>query len=277
MRAGSKRSEKPDSPAEKQRAEPSKRGMEPFLKRFIDGFVYLAYPVSCGSCARPAGPLFSAGFCRKCLQKIHPFAGPCCSCCGLPLHTLGPGYADSLLLCGRCRKSSPPYTALRSYGPYAGVLRDVIHRFKYGGSLPAGRIVGRLFSQRFSRGTFGKSVDIIMPVPIDRKRFRERGFNQAESLARMLAKSWSMGKAVKPLLVKVRATAPQSGLGEKARRKNVRNVFMLKKNARVKDKVVILVDDVVTTGATLGECARVLRAGGTHAIYGLTAARTLKH
>jgi len=254
---------------------PSSRHMKERLRKLLDVPAYLVFPVSCGNCGQPAGPVFSGGFCRTCLSSLRPVCPPFCDICGLPLHLFSLNNQSSYV-CGDCRKSPPLYQSLRSYGAYEGVLRSMIHRFKYEGMRPTGRIIGGFLSDHFSPLDFNESMDVIVPVPLHPRRLKERGFNQSTYLGRVLASAWGMKRAFKPVLKKVRDTDPQSGLDKIRRRRNVRQAFILRKKGPIQGKAVLLVDDVVTTGATLNECAGVLRADGARAVYALTAARTLR-
>jgi ComF family protein len=249
--------------------------MTAVLKNALDVLAYLVFPLPCGGCGRPAGPIFSGSFCRTCLGTLQPLAPPFCSICGLPIQVLTP-MTSGPVICGPCRTAPPAYQALRAFGAYEGVLRAMIHRFKYGGIEPAGRMIGRLMADHFRCLARDQAIDWIVPVPLHRKKEKARGFNQAAYLARVLASSRCLKRPLKGVLVKTRETAPQSGLDRRARRKNVRRAFALKKQHAVRGRRILLIDDVMTTGATIEECAHVLLAGGARSVRVLTAARTLK-
>jgi ComF family protein len=174
--------------------------------------------------------------------------------------------------CPRCRRRPPLVHAARAAGEYEGTLRDILHAFKYDGRrVLAGRLGSLL---RHAGGALLHDADCVVPVPLHAWRRLRRGFNQADALARQL------GTRVIHALWRTRATPPQTGLTAAARRRNVRGAFMLspflsRRSERrwLADRVVVLVDDVRTTGATLNACAAVLLEGGAREVRALTVAR----
>jgi len=150
---------------------------------------------------------------------------------------------------------------------YEGRLRDIIHALKYERRRSIARPLGLLMRERGAELLLG--VDAVVPVPLHPRRQRERGFNQADDLARQL------GLPVVPLLKRVRFTTSQIELPADARHQNVRDAFGLAEAGRHAPQIAVLVDDVSTTGATLEACARVLKAGGVKEVRALTAARVV--
>ena len=179
---------------------------------------------------------------------------PCCPACALPLESAAP-------LCGACVRKPPPVT--RAWVPFRyGHPLDLLEtRFKFAGDLAAGRVLAGLLAER-ARHDRPAMPDLIVPVPLHVSRLRERGYNQALELARPLART--LGVPLRhDLLLRRRATAPQTGLDARARRRNLAGAFELAAtNALPLPPHVVLFDDVMTTGATLREGARLLRAGG---------------
>jgi ComF family protein len=192
------------------------------------------------------------------------------------------------VLCVRCdarlpRLTAPavaqrsPLSACCAAVVYAAEVEDWIQRFKYPrrgwrGLDPAPLGVVRALVLEAAHAAQGPPPDCVVPVPLHPRRLRERGFNPAALLARPVARA--VGTRFDPtLLVRLRDTPTQTGLGRRARRSNVRAAFALRAGARVPD-VVWLVDDVVTTGSTLEECARVLRRAGARHVVAICVART---
>jgi len=157
---------------------------------------------------------------------------------------------------------------------YHGSLREVVHCFKYRGKTQLFRPLGRLMQTAFLRFWQGRPVDLVLPVPLHRSRLRERGFNQAL----LLARGWRQGDGppLPPVdggvLVRMRATASQAGLDRKGRCANIAGAFAVRSPERVEGRRLLVVDDVLTTGATVEECARALKASGAAAVDVLTLA-----
>jgi ComF family protein len=163
----------------------------------------------------------------------------------------------------------PPFDYARAAGVYTGVLRDALHAFKFRGKRALARPLGRLVLEQCG-GVLGPHVDALVAVPLTRERERERGFNQAELLAAHLAAT--SGLPLRPRwLARCRGTRPQTELTAAERRANVARAFTA--SPRAAGAHVVLVDDVFTTGATVAECARTLRAAGARAVGVLAVAR----
>jgi ComF family protein len=174
--------------------------------------------------------------------------------------------------CARCRRHEPAFDGGRAAGAYEGALRAIVHAYKYEGRRSLAGPLGRLM--RSAGGDLLEGARCVVPVPLHAWRRMRRGFNQSTGLARTL------GLPVVHALWRTRATIPQTGLTAAARRRNVRNAFrvspLLSHRARARwltGQVVLLVDDVRTTGATLEACAEVLKEAGATEVRALTAAR----
>jgi ComF family protein len=164
-----------------------------------------------------------------------------------------------------------------AYGPYEGVLRDLVHLFKYQGIKPAGKLLGKLLYQSASTMSLPESL-IVVPVPLWLGKRQTRGFNQAEAIARTFM-SFQRSSSIQletAVLVRTRDTASQTGLTRHQRRANVRGAFAVVRQDKVKGRSVLIVDDVMTTGTTAGECARVLRRAGAKEVFVATVARATK-
>lgn len=229
-----------------------------------------AAPAAAGAWGEAMG-LLRLHFCPGCLESLMPLAAPVCACCG---RRVGGGVGGDSL-CGRCRERPPAFDMARAAFAYQGSLRTVVHGFKYRGKTQLARPLGRLLQTAYHHFWQERPVDLILPVPLYRRRLRERGFNQAL----LLVRGWQRAGGTPPppvdggVLVRVRATASQAGLDRRARCSNIAGAFAVRTPERVAGRHVLVVDDVLTTGATVEECARAIKANGAAAVDVLTLAR----
>jgi ComF family protein len=208
--------------------------------------------------------------CVACAGAIRGAGTPLCTLCGLPRHGTGGDHP-----CGRCLRRSPRFARARACASYrhdeASPLIEVLQRLKYGRDITYGAVLGRYLCTHLPMTI---DHDLIVPVPLHQRRLRWRGFNQSALLARTLAAH--TGRQVElRALARVRATPPQVGLGERQRRRNVARAFGVREPDRLRDRRVLLIDDVMTTGATVNECARVLRRAGAAQVDVVVLARAL--
>ena len=220
----------------------------------------------CAACDQPLDEPTRGPVCQNCWHNVHPFTPPLCDVCGEPLpswHVISPESGA----CPRCRQTEHRISHSRAIGDYDGSLRAIVHALKYDRRRSVARHLAALLAQHGQAVLAG--ADIAVPVPLHRSRKRVRGFNQAAEIARHLP------VVSADLLKRVRATVSQTDLPAAERQANVRNVFAARRNADVKGLVVVLVDDVSTTGATLESCARVLLESGAREVRALTAARVV--
>jgi ComF family protein len=231
----------------------------------VDPVLALVFPTSCAACGRSMDHPRSGPLCEGCWGALPRHAGGVCGC-GV---TLPSPHAD---VCGRCRRGLSPFERGASLGPYDGPLRIVIHELKFRGRRrAAAQLAHRLDGESRVREVLG-GADVLVPVPLHPRRHRERGFNQAELLAAELGRRARVPLAA-GALVRRTDTASQSGLTAARRRENVAGAFAVRHRSRIAGRVVVLVDDVYTTGATARACARALRAAGAREVRLLTVAR----
>jgi ComF family protein len=205
--------------------------------------------------------------CTDCLAAPEPLAADYfCTACNTPFANRFP--LDEHGVCAACRSGLQGFDAAASFGFYEGKLRSLIHLFKYAGMRPLSKPLARCLERAIPAGA---TFDAVVPVPLHwRKRWR-RGFNQAELLAEEVA-----SRHHRPLLNalrRVRGSDSQAGLSKTARRRMVQGAFVARKEINLTGKTVLLIDDVMTTGATASACARALKRSGAKSVSLLTVAR----
>jgi competence protein ComFC len=205
--------------------------------------------------------------CAPCLEPTEPFEAEFfCLSCRTPFRNAYP--LDEQGLCGLCRSGLTGFDAAYSYGAYEGRLRELIHLFKYARMKPLAKRLGDFMSRALPRE---QSFDLAVPVPLHWLREWRRGFNQSELLAREAARR--CGIPVIRALRRVANTRAQAGLSNTGRRENVARAFRAKRGASLSGRRVLLVDDVMTTGATARACALALKAAGAKSVTLFTLAR----
>jgi len=215
------------------------------------------FPPACPLCRHTLSREETGVFCTECLSGFKPLTDAHCPVCALPFT----GILNSSHLCGRCTVNLPAYEKVYAVGVYARSLRHAIHQFKFNCKIGLDRPLGMLLDEVVDRDL---NVELVVPVPLSSKRLRRRSYNQALLLAREFARIRKLPVAT-DLLLKARDTEPQQRLSAKQRRQNLRGVFKLR--GAVSGATVLLVDDVLTTGATAEACSQVLLAGGAKAVY----------
>ena len=228
----------------------------------------LLFPDDCRLCGEPLQEFSRIPVCSPCLRSPEPLrADFFCVDCKMPFVNRFP--LDQTGRCSLCRLGLQGFDAVYTYGSYEGPLRDLVHLYKYQGVQPLARYFGDLLAIALPRD---RRFDVIVPMPLHWTKRWQRGFNQSELLAEEIGRSWNV--PVRNIVTRKRSTAPQAGLTNAKRRANVQNAFSLKPGARLNGQSVLLVDDVITTGATASACARALRRAGAKHVSVLAVART---
>jgi len=212
------------------------------------------WPQDCVLCVAPS----MNAVCDACERDL-PWLGPACGRCALPL--VAPA-------CAACRAHAPLFDSARACFAYRFPLDRLVQRFKFAGDLATGRWLG----ERLAASLEGERAELIVVPPLARARLRERGFNQALELAKVVSRSLAVPHAARGL-VRLRETEPQPGLKRRERARNLRGAFRC--DVPVAGLHVAIVDDVLTTGATAQELARVLKAAGAARVSVWAVARTL--
>jgi len=227
----------------------------------------LVFPRHCAGCGRtvdrPRGHV-----CWECFRTIELRATGLCQQCGLPSE----GQVTHAFVCSACRDHEPAFDMARSAGRFSGVLREILHQFKYGRATWLCQDLADLLHGCVLAHYTAEEVDLVVPVPLHGQKQRDRGYNQAALLAAALASRLDRPQAG-DVLVRTRDTPTQTKLHAEQRRKNVRGAFAVRAPEWVRGRTVLLIDDVMTTGATLSEAAATLKRAGARRVWTATVAR----
>jgi len=200
-----------------------------------------------------------------CQGKVQVIGASVCDACGLPQASMG--------LCERCRQSRPTFRLLRSWTVFESPVREALHRLKYRRDIGLGEALSNQMSGFIER--LGWPIDALIPIPLGKKRLKERGYNQVAMVATPL--SIQLGLDYRPFaLVRARETRSQVGLSAAERQENVRDAFFAD-SVKIKGRTILLMDDVSTTGATLSSAAEALLESGAREVFAVTIARALSH
>jgi competence protein ComFC len=227
--------------------------------------VELFYPSNCVGCGFPLSP--GEKLCHTCRKGLSRIAPPFCRSCSRPYE----GMFSADFQCPSCAGRAMGFECAVAVFRAGGLLRELIHRFKYSGHYHLRALLAELLMEAFDDDRLKNPIDLIIPVPLHPTRQRERGYNQSEALAEIVSKKRGipMIRALKRRI----PTETQTQFDRKQRMQNLRNAFVLRDNSFVNGKSLLLLDDILTTGSTLAECAQVLRYAGASSIRAVTVAR----
>jgi len=234
------------------------------------------FPSDCRLCGVPLENISRLPVCRSCLLAITPISAETCDVCG---DTLGHPQREAASECLSCQEQKPYFARAAAYGSYDGGLRELIHLLKYDRVEPAAGALGRMLVEAIQKLRLSSESLVVVTVPLYAGKRRERGFNQTELIAQKALRGFPGNRLElsTDVIERIRSTVSQIGLTRPQRVENLRGAFRVKHLSRVKGRDVLLVDDVMTTGTTASECARVLRRAGAQNVWVATVARTLKH
>lgn len=238
----------------------------PALRRLGQTVLSLFYPPHCAECGAetPTG----CHLCDTCAREARRLVAPFCQICSEPF----PGAITGEFTCANCGDRQFHFSTVVAPYRSRGVVRDFIHRFKYRGDFYLRHQLGAWMADGLEDARLSEpAVDALVPVPLHAARRREREFNQAQVLAELVAPR--AGVPVRLHLERIRYTTTQTRLNREQRMENLRGAFRVRQNADVTGLHLLLIDDVMTTGSTVDECARVLRRAGAASVRVLTVAR----
>ena len=227
----------------------------------------ILFPRACAGCGTEVGHE-SLYMCWNCLARLSVIHSPFCSICGNPVE----GAVEDNFVCSSCVRKRPFFDIARSAAHYTGILQNLVQDFKYHNAIWLSRDFAELMIACAKAHLSEANIDAVTSVPLYHAKERERSYNQAFLLAREVTKYFHK-PLVKNILCRIRPTQSQTHLTFSEREANVKNVFAVKKANLVKGSSILLIDDVMTTGATVNECSRVLKKAGAEKVSVLTLAR----
>ena len=226
----------------------------------------LFYPASCVVCS--GNVAWREYLCADCRARAPRIAAPFCAKCSEPFS----GAITQTFSCANCEHRTLHFDCAVAAYRSRGLVRKLVHEFKYGHQRHLRHPLAEWLRETMNDSRLrGRRFDLIVPVPLHPARERERGFNQATLLAELLARQVAVPLCA--VLERIRYTTTQTAYDRAERMENLHDAFRLRKNMNVRELRVLLIDDVLTTGSTLSECARVLKEAGAIAVHAATAAR----
>lgn len=229
--------------------------------KYFANLLNLLFPSKCPVCGNKSDDHLYNPFCTKCWRGIERYSGPACRICGIP--TVSP----LTITCESCLKTEPPFSRVLYYGIYDVALKEAIHLLKFNGV----KRLSKPLSLMLSELPIPKA-DGIIPVPLHHKRLHQREFNQTASISRHLSKNLKIPLML-DVLKKTKESPPQTDVTGKERLKNIKNVFAA--SEEIKGLDLLLIDDVITTGATVRECTKALIKAGARSVTVAAVARSM--
>jgi len=247
-----------------------------WLTEASDSLVSVFFPAGCRICEKLLITASRVPICSECLASFERVPNVVCEVCGLPLPGRTPKPEQQPLLCPACTEKTYAFDSARSFAFYQGALIRAILLLKFEQIEPLGAWFAERLAEMVENEGDRLAADVVVPVPLHRERERERGYNQAALISKPLAKRLRLPhKAV--LLMRTRARPDKHVLSLEERWASVRGAFATRPGSQVDNLRVLLLDDVLTTGATLDACARALREAGAKSVAGLTIARAVRN
>ena len=240
------------------------------LKPIFNSLLTVLFPATCVLCENAVEDIALGVVCQLCWETVRPLQGGVCRQCGY-------GFASQNIhserpLCGGCRRGLFQFDFARAFSRFDDPLKEIIHQFKYRAHPSLAKPLAGLLFSVYQSNFEGLSADLVLPVPMHKSREKQRGFNQAHELSKHFSRLAYIPLQAS-ILFRVKATRVQAGLSRRERRLNLVGSFQVSGRSWIKDKRVMLIDDVFTTGATVNECAKLLKQNGAQRVNVLTLAR----
>ncbi len=236
------------------------------VKRIFNKGLDLIFPPKCIFCGQIMRIGTTFEMCTDCSANLPWITANACVKCGKPT-----GLNENKMLCSDCKNAGHLYARGTSVFAYTGMVKKALQRMKFEGRKRYAIVFGFLMAQQLKKMKNWPIINIVAYTPLHKKRYAKRGFNQAKLLANEIAKHLKYTLA-EDILYKVKNTPSQSSLARGQRQQNLYNAFRLNTKIDVKDKNILLVDDIYTTGTTVNECTRYLKAAGAKGVYVITVA-----
>jgi len=255
---------------------PAARSIGGWLGNVRAALLSVVFPAGCRICEQLLTEATRFPICNECLASFRAITDAVCDKCGRPIEGADTSDAEAFV-CPTCVNDEwggYAFERVRSWAIYEGVLVRAIRLLKFENIDPLGKLFARWLAQLATEGGPAFQADVVVPVPLHRQRERERGYNQAALIAKPLAKLLGLPyKSV--LLTRIRPRPDKHLLSYEERWESVRGAFATRPGSQVDNLRVLLVDDVMTSGATLDSCAKTLREAGARSVIGLTVARAV--
>ncbi|MGH9585621.1 MAG: double zinc ribbon domain-containing protein [Acidobacteriaceae bacterium] len=252
------------------------------LRSTGDSLASILFPADCRICGDPISSFSRVPVCPSCWNDLPLQSGPLCARCGesLGVSDFGEGGDE---ICRPCRVVAPEFERAVAQGLYSGSLRSLLHLLKYDGLEPIAAKLGAMLAAQVAAISELPPAMLVVPVPLYKRKRRQRGFNQSLLLARGLCEAMGQlrpewrGEIVAEMLLRERETKSQAELTPAQRRRNLRGVFSVSEPERLRERDVLLIDDIYTTGATARACSQALKKAGAARVWVATVARAQRH
>ncbi|MBM3804632.1 MAG: ComF family protein [Acidimicrobiia bacterium] len=230
-------------------------------------------PTTCKLCQGPVEDVRLSVVCQPCWDRVSQVEEPFCGVCGYAFPSKA--ISQEGARCGACRHGLYRFDVARAWAPFRDSVKGIVHELKYGRHRSLARPLALRLAGVYQAHWPLLRADWVIPVPLHPARKRERGFNQSHEIARHFSRTAGIPLA-EHWLLRTRPTQVQAGLTRRERRQNVAGAFRTSNGAGISGRTLLVIDDVFTTGATLNECARILKENGAAKVAVLTVARVIK-